>query len=123
MKINNTIDDTIEGDVAVIAAESPPVNAFSAHVRQGLADCVGQAINDREVRALVVICLGRTYFAGAYITEFGKPPVPPLLQDLLGPIEDAAKPGIAGPPRWCDRRPHSCQYGARTPQKEGALWT
>jgi 3-hydroxyacyl-CoA dehydrogenase len=95
MKINDTIDYEIEGNVAVIATDSPPVNALSAHVRQGLADGVRKAIEDRDVKAIVLICRGRTFFAGADITEFGKPLVSPSLPDLLGLIEDAPKPVIA----------------------------
>ena len=43
----------------------------------------------------MLICAGRTFIAGADVTEFGKPPVPPHLPDLVARIEAAAKPWIA----------------------------
>ncbi len=45
--------------------------------------------------AIVIICDGRTFIAGADITEFGKPPQEPFLPDLLNVIEDSTKPVVA----------------------------
>ena len=71
--INAVTDLTREGDIAVITINSPPVNALSAEVRNGLRDGVPQAAADPAVKAIVVICAGRTFIAGADISEFGKP--------------------------------------------------
>ena len=60
--------------VAIVTVDSPPVNALSAAVRGGIMDCVKRAIADPEVKAIVLTCAGRTFIAGADITEFGKPP-------------------------------------------------
>ncbi len=60
--------------VAIVTVNSPPVNALSAAVRGGIKDCVKRAIADPEVKAIVLTCAGRTFIAGADITEFGKPP-------------------------------------------------
>ena len=61
-------------DVAVIAVDNPPVNALSQAVRDGLLRSVAAAENDIAVRAVVILCRGRTFIAGADIREFGKPP-------------------------------------------------
>ncbi|NND73465.1 MAG: 3-hydroxyacyl-CoA dehydrogenase, partial [Ilumatobacter sp.] len=59
-----------DGDVALVIVNNPPVNALSWHVRQGLFDGVQQAVAD-GAQAVVVICDGRTFIAGADISEFG----------------------------------------------------
>ena len=69
--------------VAIVTVNSPPVNALSAAVRGGIFDCIKSAIADPEVKAIVLTCAGRTFIAGADITEFGKPPKPPGLHDVL----------------------------------------
>jgi len=95
VKINDVANYEVDGRVAVITIDNPPVNALSAAVRTGVAEGVGKAIADPEVGAVVVICEGRTFFAGADITEFGKPPVEPTLRQLLESLEGAPKPIIA----------------------------
>ena len=95
VKINDVASYKVDGRVAVITIDNPPVNALSAAVRTGVAEGVGKAIADPEVGAIVVICEGRTFFAGADITEFGKPPVEPTLRQLLEILEGAPKPIIA----------------------------
>jgi 3-hydroxyacyl-CoA dehydrogenase len=50
---------------------------------------------DDDVTAIVVHCAGRTFFAGADIREFDKPPAPPMLPDLIDRIEASSKPVIA----------------------------
>ncbi|CCF19782.1 Peroxisomal bifunctional enzyme [Includes: Enoyl-CoA hydratase/3,2-trans-enoyl-CoA isomerase; 3-hydroxyacyl-CoA dehydrogenase] [Pseudorhizobium banfieldiae] len=84
-----------EGEIAVVAVNNPPVNALGQMLRQGLWDTVGALDADPSVRAVVLICEGRTFIAGADVTEFGKPPVPPHLPDLVDHIEGAAKPWFA----------------------------
>lgn len=84
-----------EGEIAVVAVNNPPVNALGQMLRQGLWDAIGALDADPAVRAVVLICEGRTFIAGADVTEFGKPPVPPHLPDLVDCIEGAAKPWVA----------------------------
>ncbi|MDX2380142.1 MAG: 3-hydroxyacyl-CoA dehydrogenase NAD-binding domain-containing protein [Acidimicrobiia bacterium] len=83
-----------EGDVALIIVDNPPVNALSWHVRQGLFDGVKQAVTD-GASSVVVICDGRTFIAGADITEFGGAPQGPGLQEVQAVMEDAPIPVIA----------------------------
>ncbi len=84
-----------EGDIAVVTVDNPPVNALGQALRQGLWDAVATIDADAAVRAVVLICVGRTFIAGADVNEFGKPPVPPHLPDLVSRIEASEKPWVA----------------------------
>jgi 3-hydroxyacyl-CoA dehydrogenase len=84
----------LEGDIGVIRLNNPPVNALSHVLRNGIQDAVTQAQDDASL-ALVLICEGRTFIAGADISEFGKPPMLPSLPELLVVIEASKKPIIA----------------------------
>ncbi|HMB11173.1 enoyl-CoA hydratase/isomerase family protein, partial [Saliniramus sp.] len=93
--MNDVVDLTREGEIAVITLDSPPVNALSAQLRVGIAQAVEQAVADEEAKAIVLTCAGRTFCAGADITEFGKPPKDPSLSAVQAVIEAAPKPVIA----------------------------
>lgn len=84
----------LENNVGVISVDNPPVNALSQAVRQGLLDAISTAQSDAS-EVVVIVCEGRTFIAGADITEFGKPAVEPFLPDLLDTIEASAKPVVA----------------------------
>jgi 3-hydroxyacyl-CoA dehydrogenase len=94
-KINDVTTLAVEGAVAVITTHSPPVNALSAAVRSGLATVIEQALADTAVKAIVIMCTGKTFYVGADITEFGKVPARPSLIELQGIVENASKPTIA----------------------------
>ena len=51
---------TIEGDVAVLTLNSPPVNALSQAVREGILNGVKSAVDNPAVKAVVLICDGKT---------------------------------------------------------------
>jgi 3-hydroxyacyl-CoA dehydrogenase len=93
--ITQSVDLERRGRVAVLTVNNPPVNALSQHVRQGLADGLKQALADDGVGAVVIVCAGRTFIAGADITEFGKPPREPGLHGVLDQIERSPKPVVA----------------------------
>jgi 3-hydroxyacyl-CoA dehydrogenase len=93
--ITELVDLDRRGRVAVLTVNNPPVNALSHGVRLGLRDGIRQAIADRDVDAIVIVCAGRTFIAGADITEFGKPPREPGLHEVLDLIEGAPKPVVA----------------------------
>ena len=93
--INSVADLTLEGDIAVLTINSPPVNALSAAVRDGLRDGMRQAAADPAAKAIVLICGGRTFIAGADISEFGKPSKGATLPELQAAIENCPKPVIA----------------------------
>jgi len=83
------------GDVLIILSNNPPVNALSTAVRQGLVDAIAEAEADHSVNAVVIACEGQTFFAGADITEFGKPPQQPWLPVVVDTIENCTKPVVA----------------------------
>ena len=81
-------------DIGVITVDNPPVNALSHAVREGLHDAILAAQKDAS-RAVLIVCAGRTFIAGADITEFGKPPREPHLPDLCNTIEASSKIVVA----------------------------
>lgn len=93
--INEVTSLEIKDSVAVLTLNSPPVNALSANVREGLNNGVSAAIEDESVKSIVIICEGRTFIAGADITEFGQAPRGPSLYDVQDMIENSPKPVIA----------------------------
>jgi 3-hydroxyacyl-CoA dehydrogenase len=93
--INSVTDYATVGDIAVLTLNSPPVNALSANVRDGIRDGAQKAAADPAVKALVLICEGRTFVAGADISEFGKPPKGATLGELESSLEGNSKPIIA----------------------------
>lgn len=81
--------------VAIVTVNNPPVNALSAAVRRGISENIKAAAADPQVQAVVLACAGRTFIAGADITEFGKPPQPPGLGEVISDIENCPKPVVA----------------------------
>lgn len=88
--MNDVVNYVIDGNIGVITVNSPPVNALSQAVRQGLLDAIRAAASD-DTEAMVIHCEGRTFIAGADIKEFGKPHAEPLLPDLLNEVEASEK--------------------------------
>lgn len=82
-------------NVLVIVSDNPPVNALGQAVREGLADGIAEALADDAIEAVVIRCDGRTFFAGADITEFGKAPKGPSLPEALDKLEASDKPVVA----------------------------
>ena len=82
-------------DVLVITSDNPPVNALGASVRQGLEAAIKEGVADDSIEAMVIRCDGRTFFAGADITEFGKPMQEPGLPTVVDMIEASTKPVVA----------------------------
>ncbi len=83
------------GAVAVVWFDNPPVNAISQAVRQGLIAAIDTVAADTDVKALVVACRGRTFMAGADITEFAGGPKPPSLGEVADVLSASEKPVIA----------------------------
>jgi 3-hydroxyacyl-CoA dehydrogenase len=84
-----------DGAVAVVTIDSPPVNALGHAVRSGVLEAMSALRDDPSVGAIVLAGAGRTFSAGADITEFGKPPQPPSLIELINVVEDMPKPVVA----------------------------
>ncbi|HDZ74125.1 MAG TPA: 3-hydroxyacyl-CoA dehydrogenase [Aurantimonas coralicida] len=88
-----TLDN--DGAIAVLTLHNPPVNALSRVLREGIAAGIEAAAADDSVKAIVLICEGRTFIAGADIKEFGKPMEGPSLRELEDMVENCPKPVVA----------------------------
>ena len=92
--MSNVVSYEVINNIGVITVNSPPVNALSHAVREGIQNALLQAQDD-ESDAILLICEGRTFIAGADITEFGKPPKSPWLPEVLSNIENSKKLVVA----------------------------
>ena len=90
-----TVNITMDGGLAIVTINNPPVNAAAHAVREGLLNAVSTCDEAGSLSAVVLICEGRTFVAGADIREFSKPPVAPHLPDVLHAIENAKVPWVA----------------------------
>src|SRR5260370_2636967 len=90
--VNEVVKLERDDVVAIVTVNNPPVNALSAAVRGGILECIKSAIADPEVKAIVLTCAGRTFIAGADITEFRKPPNPPGLHEVLTLMVNSPNP-------------------------------
>ena len=93
--MNQTASSVVTDGIALITLDNPPVNALSAPLRQALQSELDRAFRDDQVHAIMLICAGRTFIAGADITEFGQPWQSPSLPDLCAMLDAAPKPVIA----------------------------
>lgn len=93
--LTDMVNYDIENGVALLTLNNPPVNALSQGVRQGLKEGVEKALQDDNVSAIVIICEGRTFIAGADITEFASGPKEPGLHAVIDSIDNSSKPVIA----------------------------
>ncbi|MBB5572799.1 MULTISPECIES: 3-hydroxyacyl-CoA dehydrogenase NAD-binding domain-containing protein [Rhizobium] len=94
-RFSDTVSATLTDDVLVVTIDNPPVNALSADVRAGLMTALDRAEKDNAVVAVILTGAGNTFIGGADIKEFGKPPVEPLLPQVIARIEDFSKPVVA----------------------------
>ncbi|XP_022310490.2 peroxisomal bifunctional enzyme-like [Crassostrea virginica] len=90
-----SVDYSVQGSVAVLTVDNPPVNALGYGVRDGLKTGIEKAVGDSQVKSVVIIGKGRTFPAGADIREFGKPSREPWLTTNGQLIETSSKPVVA----------------------------
>ncbi len=95
VQLTSMVDYDVEGGVAVLTLDNPPVNALSQGVRQGLKEGVAKAQADAAAKAILVYCKGSTFIAGADITEFSSGFLEPGLHEVLENMDNASKPVIA----------------------------
>ena len=94
-QLTETVRLETDGEIALVIVDNPPVNALSWHVRQGLLDGMTTAVSNGAA-GIVLVCEGRTFIAGADISEFGGPPTDgPDLGATLDAMESSEKPIIA----------------------------
>ena len=93
--LTSMVDYSVEEGVAVLTLNNPPVNALSQGVRQGLKEGVEKALTDDSAKAIVIFCEGRTFIAGADISEFSSGPMEPNFHAVLSTMDDSSKPIVA----------------------------
>lgn len=93
--MSSSVSVTNDNGVAVVTIDNPPVNALSFHVRKPLYEALAALRDDPAAKAIVIACAGRTFIAGADITEFGKPVQQPELRAIIALLETLPKPTVA----------------------------
>ncbi len=96
--MSDVISLSIQGEIAVLKIENPPVNALSAAVRTELVDTIEVMAEGDQIKAIVIIGDGRCFSAGADISEFGTTPPDdtPTLPETIATLENSKMPVIAG---------------------------
>jgi 3-hydroxyacyl-CoA dehydrogenase len=87
---------TMIGKTAVISVNNPPVNTITAAVRQQLSDAIAGIRRRADVRAVVLVCEGKSFFSGADIGEFSGPPKETEYRELFDALEQLPFPVVAG---------------------------
>ncbi|WP_025127938.1 3-hydroxyacyl-CoA dehydrogenase NAD-binding domain-containing protein [Pseudomonas sp. PH1b] len=90
-----TVESTLHESILVLTLDNPPVNALGVEVRRGLLAALDSAADNPAVEGILILGAGRHFCGGADIREFGKPPQPPALPELVKRIEACAKPVVA----------------------------
>lgn len=84
-----------QGHLAIVTVDNPPVNVLSYPVRLGLAEALEEIEAADDIKAAVLVCAGRTFVAGADISEFGKPIKQPRISEMITRIDACEKPFVA----------------------------
>jgi 3-hydroxyacyl-CoA dehydrogenase len=90
-------DYKVEGKVAVITLNNPPVNGLGLETRTAAVDAIRKAEADGAVQAIVLTGAGKAFSGGADIREFNSPKAltEPTLHTLIRTVEDCSKPVVA----------------------------
>ena len=93
----------VQDDIAVISMNKPPINGLGAALREGIGAGLTQALNDPNVKGIVLIGTPRAFSGGADITEFGTPKTThePTLRTVVEMMEAGNKPVVAAISGFC----------------------
>src|SRR5712672_347081 len=94
-RVSDLVSYRRDGTIGVVTIDNPPVNALKNAVRAALVAAFAEAKADAGTEAVVLACAGRTFVAGADISEFGKPPMTPTTGDVIAAIESVGMPVVA----------------------------
>jgi 3-hydroxyacyl-CoA dehydrogenase len=92
-----TAEYKVNGAVAVITLNNPPVNGLGHSTRSAIVEAMKQAQNDNAVKAVVITGAGKAFSGGADIKEFNSPKAlaEPTLHTVINVIENSTKPVVA----------------------------
>ena len=94
-KLKGKVNYSVNNNIAILEVDNPPVNPLSSGVRAGLAKYIAEANNDDSIEGIVLTGAGRSFIAGADISEFGQKSDGPDLHETLKEIEFSKKPVLA----------------------------
>ena len=94
-ELKGKVNYTVNGNIAILEVDNPPVNPLSSGVRAGLAEYIAKANEDDEIEGIILTGAGRSFIAGADISEFGQKSDGPDLHTALKDIEFSKKPVLA----------------------------
>jgi 3-hydroxyacyl-CoA dehydrogenase len=84
-----------DGDLVVLTVDNPPVNTINIAVREALLHVLDGVEASRDVRGLILLCAGKTFFSGADISEFSGPPQEEAYRQLFNRLEALRIPTVA----------------------------
>ncbi len=93
----NPVTYTLQGPVAVLTMNNPPVNGLGHALRSGIVTALDNALADPAVTAVVLTGGEQLFSGGADVREFGTPKssMSPNLPDVIRALENASKPVVA----------------------------
>ena len=94
-ELKGKVNYSVNGNIAILEVDNPPVNPLSSGVRAGLSEYIAKANNDESIEGIILTGAGRSFIAGADISEFGQKPDGPDLHTALKEIEFSKKPVLA----------------------------
>jgi 3-hydroxyacyl-CoA dehydrogenase len=94
-ELKGKVNYTVNGNIAILEVDNPPVNPLSSGVRAGLAEYIAKANEDDTIEGIILTGAGRSFIAGADISEFGQKSDGPDLHTALKDIEFSKKPVLA----------------------------
>ena len=94
-ELKGKVNYSVNENIAILEVDNPPVNPLSSGVRAGLSEYIAKANNDESIEGIILTGAGRSFIAGADISEFGQKPDGPDLHTALKEIEFSKKPVLA----------------------------
>ena len=94
-ELKGKVNYSVNKNIAILEVDNPPVNPLSSGVRAGLSEYIAKANNDESIEGIILTGAGRSFIAGADISEFGQKPDGPDLHTALKEIEFSKKPVLA----------------------------
>jgi 3-hydroxyacyl-CoA dehydrogenase len=93
--MSELVNVSMQGDIAVVTVDSPPVNTLSREVRAGLKAAFESLRGNAAVKGIVLACAGKTFLSGGDMREFETGVQAPGYHEVLRLIEDSAVPVVA----------------------------
>jgi 3-hydroxyacyl-CoA dehydrogenase len=93
--MSELVSVSMQGDIAVVTVDSPPVNTLSRDVRAGLKAAFESLRGNAAAKGIVLACAGKTFLSGGDMREFETGVQEPGYHEVLRLIEDSAVPVVA----------------------------